>query len=238
MFPKPRADLVAQHGRFRAPAAREADRLSRVRRALAVPPGHQPDGPQRHRSGARHAGGQARRAQALRGRPRLPLLLGPGEAGADDRPAGRRRRGARHRPRHVADGLLRPVRARRGRRGDGHCQPQRQRLDRHQDGLQPAAHVRARRDDRAEGDRARRRRSRRRPAAATCSCPTSPSATSASLTERPEAEAQAQGGGGLRQRHGGRLRAARAGGASAARWCRSTAISTTPSRATIPIPKT
>ena len=28
------------------------------------------------------------------------------------------------------------------------------------------------------------------------------------------------------------------GGASAARWCRSTASSTTPSRATIPIPKT
>ena len=53
-----------------------------------------------------------------------------------------------------------------------------------------------------------------------------------------EAEAQAQGGGRLRQRHGGRLRAAGAGSASAARWCRSTASSTTPSRATTPIPKT
>ena len=91
MFPKPRADSCAQHGRFRAPAARQADRLSRVRRALAVPPGHQPDGPQCHRPGARHAGRQARRAQALRRRPRLPLLLGPGEAGADVGPAGRRR---------------------------------------------------------------------------------------------------------------------------------------------------
>ena len=76
MFPKPRADLEAEHGRFRAPAARQADRLSRIRRALAVPPGHQPDGPQRHRPGARHAGRQARRAQALRRRPRLPLLFG------------------------------------------------------------------------------------------------------------------------------------------------------------------
>ena len=66
----------AQHGRFRAPAARQADRLSRIRRALAVPAGHQPDGPQRHRPGARHAGRPARRAQALRRRPRLPLLFG------------------------------------------------------------------------------------------------------------------------------------------------------------------
>ena len=57
--------------------------------------------------------------------------------------------------------------------------------------------------------------------------------------DRPaQAEAQAQGRGGLRQRHGRRLRAAGAGGASAARWCRSTASSTTPSRATIPTPKT
>ena len=57
--------------------------------------------------------------------------------------------------------------------------------------------------------------------------------------DRPaEAEAQAQGGRRLRQRHGRRLRAAGAGGASAARWCRSTASSTTPSRATTPTPKT
>ena len=55
-----------------------------------------------------------------------------------DGPAGRRLRGARHRPGPVADGLLRPVRARRRRRGHGHRQPQRQRLDRHQDGLRSA----------------------------------------------------------------------------------------------------
>ena len=56
--------------------------------------------------------------------------------------------------------------------------------------------------------------------------------------DRPaQAEAQAEGGGGLRQRHGRRLRAARPGGDSAARWCRSTATSTTPSRATIPNPE-
>ena len=63
---------------------------------------------------------------------------GGGEAGAHHRPAGRRRGGARHRPRAVAHGLLRPVRARRRGRGDGDRQPQRQRLDRHQDGLRTA----------------------------------------------------------------------------------------------------
>ena len=57
--------------------------------------------------------------------------------------------------------------------------------------------------------------------------------------DRPaQAEAQAQGRGSLRQRHRRRLGAAGAGGASAARWCRSIAISTTPSRATTPTPKT
>ena len=91
MFPKPRADLEAEHGRFRARAARQADRLSRVRRALAVPPGNQPDGAQCHWPGPRHACGQARRPQAVRRRPRLSFLLGGSEAGADDGPACGRR---------------------------------------------------------------------------------------------------------------------------------------------------
>ena len=131
---------------------------------------------------------------------------------ADQRPAGRRRRGARHRPGAVADGLLRPVRARGRRRGDGHGQPQRQRLDRHQDGHEPPADVRAGRDDRAEGDRARRRRraGRRRPLHLRAR-------HRRTLHRRPDRPAQAeappQGGVRLRQRHGRRLRAAGAGGA-------------------------
>ena len=48
-----------------------------------------------------------------------------------------------------ARGLLRAIRARRARRGDGHRQPQRERLDRRQDGRAEAADLRPRRDDRA-----------------------------------------------------------------------------------------
>ena len=58
------------------------------------------------------------------------------------------------------------------------------------------------------------------------------------LTDRPKLQAQAEGRRRLRQRHGRRLCARRTGSGSAARSCRSTASSTTPSRATIPIPKT
>ena len=64
--------------------------------------------------------------------------------------------GARHRARHHADGLFRPVRARRALRRHGHRLAQRQWLDRREDGRQPAADLRPRRDDAAEGDRARR----------------------------------------------------------------------------------
>ncbi len=53
-----------------------------------------------------------------------------------------------------------------------------------------------------------------------------------------EAQAPPQGGLRLRQRHRRRLRAARCSQRSAARWCRSTASSTTPSRATIRTPRT
>ena len=65
---------------------------------------------------------------------------------------------------------------------------------------------------------------------------------SGALHRRPdqpaEAQAQAQGGVRLRQRHRRRVRAAACSRRSAARWCRSTASSTTPSRTTIPTPKT
>ena len=60
----------------------------------------------------------------------------------------------------------------------------------------------------------------------------------ADLTKRLEAQAQAEGGRRLRQRHRRRLCAQDVCRRSAARWCRSTASSTTPSRATIPTPKT
>ena len=53
-----------------------------------------------------------------------------------------------------------------------------------------------------------------------------------------EAEAQAEGRRRLRQRHGRAPSRRRCWKRSAARWCRSTASSTTPSRATIPTPKT
>ena len=155
--------------------------------------------------------GKRGRAQALRRRPRLPLLFGRGEAGADDGPAGRRRRGARHRPCPVADGLFRPVRARRRRRGDGHGQPQRQRLDRHQDGLPAAAHLRPRRDDRAQGDRARRR-VRDGPGGALRVRARHGRALHQGADRPAQTQAQAEGRGGLRQRHGRRLCAPDAGG--------------------------
>ena len=107
-----------------------------------------------------------------------------------------------------ADGLFRPVRARRAVRRDGDGLPQRQRLDRREDGRQPAAHLRARRDDGG---------SRRSCSAAQFD--TEPAAAydfvrefSRALHRRPdrpaEAQAQAQGGRGLRQRHRRRLCAA------------------------------
>ncbi len=99
--------------------------------------------------GHRHALWPARREEAHRRRPRLPLLLGQREAGADGGADGRRHGGARHRPRGDADGLLRPVRPRRRRCRHGHRQPQRQRLDRHQDGASASVDVRARGDERS-----------------------------------------------------------------------------------------
>ncbi len=97
---------------------------------------------------------------------------------AGHRPDGGGLQGARHRARDHADGLFRAVRARRALRRHGHRLAQRQRLDRREDGRQPAAHLRAGRDDAAEGDRARRASSTSRAAAHTCSWRISPSATS------------------------------------------------------------
>ena len=57
---------------------------------------------------------------------------------------------------HDADGVFRAVRPRRALRRDGHRLAQRQWLDRREDGRQPAADLRSRRDGSAEGDRARR----------------------------------------------------------------------------------
>ena len=110
-----------------------------------------------------------------------------------------------------ADGVFRAVRARRAVRRDGDGLAQRQRLDRREDGRQPAADLRPRRDDAAEGDRARRgvQAAGRRLVSFRREFP-------GALHRRPdqaaEAQAQAEGGLRLRQRHGGRVRAAGAGG--------------------------
>ena len=95
-------------------------------------------------------------------------------------------RGARHRPRDHADGLFRPVRARRSRRRDGHRLAQRQRLDRREDGRGAPGHLRPRGDGPAA-----RRSSSAAPfatarAAAIASSPIFPPATSPTSTERPK----------------------------------------------------
>ncbi|MGH1559651.1 hypothetical protein ACRAWD_22190 [Caulobacter segnis] len=56
----------------------------------------------------------------------------------------------------VADRLFRPVRPRHPLRGHGHRQPQRERLDRGEDGRSEAADLRSRRDEPSEGHRAGR----------------------------------------------------------------------------------
>ena len=150
-----------------------------------------------------------------------------------ERPDGGRLQGARHRPRRDADGLFRAVRARRAVRRHGDGLAQRQRLDRREDGRQPPAHLRAGRDDAAQGHRAQRplqdagrrrlRRSWRIFRRATS--PISPTGRSSSATSRWSAPAATAPPARSRRRCWRR---------SAARWCRSTASSTTPSRTTIP----
>ena len=106
-----------------------------------------------------------------------------------------------------ADGLFRAVRSRRALRRDGDGLAQRQWLDRREDGRQPPAHLRPRRDDAAEGNRAQRRfqeQGRR-----LLSVPREfPGALHRRSHQPSEAEAQAEGRGRLRQRHRGRVRAA------------------------------
>ena len=110
--------------------------------------------------------------------PRFPRLFGLDQDGADHRPDERRHQGEGHRARGDADGLFRAVRSRRAVRRDGDGLAQRQWLDRREDGREPPAHLRPRRDDAAEGDRARARRSSRRRAAPTSSSRISRRATS------------------------------------------------------------
>ena len=123
------------------------------------------------------------------------------------RPAGGGMQGARHRPRGDADGLFRPVRSRRALRRHGDGLPQRQWLDRREDGRATPAHLRAGRDDPSQGHRARRqvRPARRRRLSFR-------GEFSGPLYRRPhrpaQARAPAQGGGGVRQRHRRRVRAA------------------------------
>ena len=110
-----------------------------------------------------------------------------------------------------ADGLFRPVRARRALRRHGHRLAQRQRLDRREDGRQPAADLRPGRDDAPEGDRAGRaiRPQGRRRLRVRGEFPRPLHRRS---HQAAEAQAQAQGGGRLRQRHRRRLRAANPAG--------------------------
>ncbi len=100
------------------------------------------------------------------------------------------------------------------RHGDGLAQ--RQWLDRRENGREPPAHLRSRRDDAAEGDRARRQvRSRRR--RRLCLRREFSRALHRRSHQPAEAQAQAQGRRRLRQRHRRRLRAARVCRRSAAR---------------------
>ncbi len=197
----------AQQLRLRAAAHGQADRVPRIRRALAVRVRDQPDGRARAGPGARHPAAGTRRQAGTRDRPRFSRLFVIHQIRPGVGPDGGRRDRARHRHGAVAHGVFRPVRARRAGGRHGHGLPQRQRLDGRQDGGLPPRDVRARRDGppaRHRAGRARqdhggrflpvRRELRRR------------------LLQGPDRPAQdhpqAQGGGGLRQRHRGRLRAA------------------------------
>ncbi len=120
----------------------------------------------------------ARRPARGRGRPRLPQLFRLDQARADRGPDGGRGEGARHRPRHHADGLFRPVRARCARGRDGHGLAQRQRLDRREDGRGAARHLRPRGDGAPARHRDRRRLCARARRGLSSSCPIFRPATS------------------------------------------------------------
>ena len=123
---------------------------------------------------------------AHRHRPRFPLLFGVDQDGADERADRRGLHGARHRARAHADGLFRAVRARRAVRRHGHRLAQRQWLDRREDGRQPPAHLRSRRDDAAQGHRARPRNSRCAAGGAYAFVENFPARYIADLTKRPK----------------------------------------------------
>ena len=186
--PQAEARARAQHLRVRNRAAGEGDGLPRVRRALAVRAGDQPAWASR-----RWAWASAPDPRAWACEPEIvvghdfrsyslsikqALSIGLMAAGCEV---------LRHRPGALADGLFRPVRPRRALRGHGHRQPQRERLDRREDGRPAAADLRPRRDGPAEGDRARAASSSRRAAARyALRRRTSPSATSPTSPTAPK----------------------------------------------------
>ncbi len=133
----------AEHLCVRIRTAGQGDRLSRVRRALAVRAGNQPDGRAGARHGPRHVDSPAGRTAGHRHRARFPQLFGLDQDGAGLRADGGGLPGARHRAGGNAYGLFRAIRSRRALRRDGDRVPQRKRLDRREDGRPAAAHLRA-----------------------------------------------------------------------------------------------
>ena len=81
---------------------------------------------------------------------------------------------------------FRPVRVAGRGGGDGHGQPQRQRLDRHQDGVRTSAHLRSRGDDGAARTWCSQELARRRPAAAYVFVPDMAERYFKALTTRPK----------------------------------------------------
>ena len=104
--------------------------------------------------GPRHAVARNGRQAAARDRPRFPLLFRLDQTGLDLRPDGGRRRSRGHRPRAVADGLFRAIRAGLPGRGHGHGLAQRQWLDRRENGRAAPGHLRAGRNGPAARHRA------------------------------------------------------------------------------------
>jgi hypothetical protein len=123
-------------------------------------------------------------------------------------------------------------------RRHGHRLPQRQWLDRREDGHRAARHLRAGGDGRLK-EIVLSGEYRTSAGGSYVFVPELPAVYfMADLLDRPKIPAQAQGRRGLRQRHGGRLRPADAGGAGLRGRAPRLPSSTTPSRATIPTPKT
>ena len=211
-FDAPQTEAVAhaQHLCLRIRADGEAHGLSRIRRALAVRQRNQPDGRAGAGPWARHADPRAWREAGARDGARFPRLFGLDQDGAGHRPDDRRHQGEGHRPRGDADGVFRAVRSRRAVRRDGDGLAQRQRLDRREDGREPPAHLRSRRDDAAEGDRAQRARQgeggRRLRVHREF-----PRTLHRGPHQPAEDQAQAEGRVRLRQRHGRRVLAEGAG---------------------------